>query len=90
MRSLLSLASSANHVPIPQGILDADKVFSATRFVQMAQARNLERALRVARRTERLAREHLGPKHLEYAQALNNLGVLEASWFAHWMTYWMG
>ncbi|MCD4748837.1 MAG: PEP/pyruvate-binding domain-containing protein [Thermoanaerobaculales bacterium] len=38
----LSLASSANHIPIPNNIPDADKIFSATRFVQMAQARNLE------------------------------------------------
>lgn len=38
----LSLASSANHIPIPSSIPDADKIFSANRFVQMAQARNLE------------------------------------------------
>ncbi len=38
----LSLASSANHIPIPPDIPDADKIFSATRFVQMAQVRNLQ------------------------------------------------
>lgn len=38
----LSLASSANHIPVPSGIPDTDKIFSATRFVQMAQARNLK------------------------------------------------
>jgi len=38
----LSLASSANHIPIPPDIPAADKIFSATRFVQMAQIRNLE------------------------------------------------
>ncbi len=38
----LSLASSANHIPVPPDIPDADKIFSATRFVQMAQVRNLE------------------------------------------------
>ena len=38
----LSLASSANHVPIPSNIPIADMVFSATRFVQMAQVRNVE------------------------------------------------
>ncbi|RLE26137.1 MAG: pyruvate, phosphate dikinase [Acidobacteria bacterium] len=38
----LSLASSANHIPIPPDVPDADKIFSATRFVQMAQIRNLE------------------------------------------------
>lgn len=38
----LSLASSANHVPVPGGILQSEKVFSAHRFVQMAQIRNVE------------------------------------------------
>lgn len=38
----LSLASSANHIPIPPDIPDAEKIFSATRFVQMAQVRNIE------------------------------------------------
>jgi hypothetical protein len=38
----LSLAASANHIPIPPDIPDADKIFSATRFVQMAQVRNLQ------------------------------------------------
>ena len=38
----LSLAASANHVPIPPDIPVADKLFSATRFVQMAQIHNLE------------------------------------------------
>jgi len=41
----LSLASSANHIPVPPDIPDADKIFSATRFVQMAQVRNLEWAV---------------------------------------------
>ncbi len=38
----LSLASSANHIPIPPDIPPADKVFSASRFIQMAQIRNLQ------------------------------------------------
>ncbi len=38
----LSLASSANHVPIPKDIPAAAKIFSATRFVQMAQVHNLK------------------------------------------------
>jgi hypothetical protein len=38
----LSLASSANHIPIPSGIPESAIIFSANRFVQMAQAKNLE------------------------------------------------
>ncbi len=38
----LSLATSVRHVPIPTDIPNQDKVFSASRFVQMGQARNLE------------------------------------------------
>jgi hypothetical protein len=38
----LSLASSANHIPIPSGIPESATIFSANRFVQMAQAKNLE------------------------------------------------
>lgn len=38
----LSLASSANHIPIPPDIPEIDKIFTANRFVQMAQSRNLK------------------------------------------------
>ena len=38
----LSLATSVRHVSIPSDIPEEDKVFSAAKFIQMGQARNLE------------------------------------------------
>ncbi|MGD8439477.1 MAG: PEP/pyruvate-binding domain-containing protein [Holophagae bacterium] len=38
----LSLGSSANRVPVPANVDEDDQVFSANRYVQMAQVRNLE------------------------------------------------
>ncbi len=38
----LSLGSSANRVPVPANIDDEDQIFSANRYVQMAQVANLE------------------------------------------------
>ncbi len=43
----LSLGVSAQRVPLPRGVPDQDRVFSAVRYVQMAQVHNLEYAVLV-------------------------------------------